>query len=286
MSANNLTEDSVLQIGMKLKVPTQQNETPQVLVAQTGQSGKTERDEGFFHTVVSGDTLWNISRKYGVSVSTLMKVNNLKSADRLQIDQKIWVSSSEKRPSSGENSYQYQIYTIQSGDNLWSIARRYRVSLELLMNVNGLNQQSRLSIGQQVRIPTYISDGYGEVSRGFIWPLKGRVSSLFGMRGRRMHSGIDICAPAGTIIRAALSGVVSFSGYMGNYGRVVIITHSDGQQTLYAHNSVNLVTRGQRVNQGDPIAKVGSTGNATGNHCHFEVRLNGVAINPMSRLGK
>jgi len=285
MTANNLSEDSVLQIGMELKIPTQQNESPQVLVAQNGQKNQSSEKKGFYYTVTSGDTLWNISRKYGVSVSTLMKVNNLKSADRLQINQKIWVSSSEKRPSPGDPSNQYQIYQVQAGDNLWSIARRYRVSLELLMNVNGLNQQSRLRIGQQIRIPAYVEDGYGESQKGFIWPLMGRVSSPFGMRGRRMHNGIDICAPAGTIIRAAQSGIVTFSGASGNYGRMVIITHANGQQTVYAHNSINLVTRGQRVNQGDPIARVGSTGNATGNHCHFEIRQNGTPINPMTWLG-
>ena len=101
-----------------------------------------------------------------------------------------------------------------------------------------------------------------------------------------MHSGIDICASAGTIVRAAQSGVVTFSGVSGNYGRMVIITHADGYQTVYAHNSVNIVTRGQRVNQGDPIARVGATGNATGNHCHFEIRFKGVAANPMSWLKK
>lgn len=286
MEANNLSEDSVLQIGMSLKIPTQQSESPQVLVAQNGQKNQAAEKEGFYYTITSGDTLWNISRKYGVSVSTLMKVNNLKSADRLQINQKIWVSSSEKRPSPGDSSNQYQSYEVQAGDSLWSIARRYRVSLDLLMNVNGLNQQSRLRVGQQIRIPAYVADGYGESQKGFIWPVMGRVSSPFGMRGGRMHKGIDICAPAGTIIRAAQSGVVTFSGASGNYGRMVIITHADGHQTVYAHNSVNLVTRGQRVNQGDPIARVGSTGNASGYHCHFEIRQNGTPINPMTRLGK
>jgi len=204
----------------------------------------------------------------------------------LQINQKIWVSSSEKRPSPSDTTNQYQVYQVKSGDNLWSIARRYRVSLELLMSVNGLNQQSRLRIGQQIRIPTYVTDGYGEAQKGFVWPVMGRVSSAFGKRGRQMHSGIDICASAGTIIRAAQSGVVTFSGVSGNYGRMVIITHADGYQTVYAHNSVNIVTRGQRVNQGDPIARVGATGNATGNHCHFEIRFKGVAANPMSWLKK
>ena len=83
------------------------------------------------------------------------------------------------------------------------------------------------------------------------------------MRGGRLHSGIDILAPSGTLIKASRSGVVSFSGWMNGYGRVVIVDHQDGWQTLYAHNSVNLVNKGQKVNQGDAVARVGMTGNAT-----------------------
>ncbi|MEI6157657.1 MAG: LysM peptidoglycan-binding domain-containing protein, partial [Atribacterota bacterium] len=270
LQVNNLKEDSVLPIGMKLSILTLKNteSEPEVLVAQKN-APSSQKEGGFFHTVNVGDTLWNISRKYGVSINTLAQVNKLKSVDSLQLNQKIWVSSSERPSATKTDPGRYQVYRVKPGDSLWILSKKYRVSMELLMNVNGLNQKSQLRIGQEVRIPAYLSGNYGDVSGDYVWPLMGWVSSRFGPRGRRIHTGVDISAPSGRIIRAARSGVVVFSGWMANYGRAVIVSHSDGAQTLYAHNSLNLVTRGQRVNQGDPIGKVGATGNATGNHCHF-----------------
>jgi len=125
----------------------------------------------------------------------------------------------------------------------------------------------------------------------FIWPsdFTTRVSSGFGPRqspggiGSTNHGGIDIAAPGinGTNILAAASGVVSFSGWMGGFGNTVMINHGNGYVTLYAHNSANLVQRGANVVQGQVIARVGSTGNSTGPHIHFEIIRNGVRVNPM-----
>ena len=108
----------------------------------------------------------------------------------------------------------------------------------------------------------------------------GRVSSPFGWRGRSMHRGIDISAPTGTPIRATGGGVVTFSDWSGGFGNKVIINHGFGIQTLYAHNSVNLVQVGQQVTRGEIIARVGSTGQSTGPHVHYEVIVNGTQVNP------
>ena len=127
----------------------------------------------------------------------------------------------------------------------------------------------------------------------FAWPVpaSSRVTSPFGRRyhpiTRRAehHTGIDIGAPSGTRIIAAADGYVRFVGWSGGYGNTVIIDHGNGYSTLYAHNSRNRVTQGQRVNRGDHIADVGSTGMSTGPHLHFEIRRNNVAVNPASYLG-
>lgn len=122
---------------------------------------------------------------------------------------------------------------------------------------------------------------------GFIEPTQGIITSRFGIRSRDNHKGLDIANSTGTTIHAAASGTVTYAKYnSGGYGNLVIISHGNGIQTYYGHNSKLYVSEGQYVNQGDPIAAMGSTGISTGPHCHFEVRLNGVAQNPQNYVLK
>ncbi|MCL2386844.1 MAG: peptidoglycan DD-metalloendopeptidase family protein [Defluviitaleaceae bacterium] len=124
----------------------------------------------------------------------------------------------------------------------------------------------------------------------FAWPLAvtGTITSEFGNRPdpftRRtvFHSGVDIAAPGGTRINAAEAGYVRFAGWGAGWGNYIIIDHADGYSTLYAHNSRNRVSTGQRVTRGQHIGDVGTTGRSTGNHLHFEIRRNGQHLNPMS----
>jgi murein DD-endopeptidase MepM/ murein hydrolase activator NlpD len=123
------------------------------------------------------------------------------------------------------------------------------------------------------------------------WPVSGRVTSEYGYRTspitgkRQLHAGIDIAASTGTPIHAAADGQVITSGWnSGGYGYMVMIDHGSGIVTLYAHNSSLVVSAGQQVTRGQVIANAGSTGNSTGPHCHFEVRVNGTAQNPRNWL--
>ena len=125
----------------------------------------------------------------------------------------------------------------------------------------------------------------------FRWPITGRITSRFGGRkspggiGSTNHKGIDIAAPRGTPVYAADGGTVTYAGWMGGYGYLVRIRHENtGYETYYGHNSSLTVSVGQHVYKGQQIARVGSTGVSTGNHCHFEVRYNGVARNPLNYL--
>jgi murein DD-endopeptidase MepM/ murein hydrolase activator NlpD len=120
-------------------------------------------------------------------------------------------------------------------------------------------------------------------SSGFIWPCSGVLTSGFGWRWGRMHEGIDIAAPAGTPIHAVASGTIIFAGWMGGYGNMVIIDHGGGIATAYAHMS-SIWVGGGSVGQGTSIGGVGTTGSSTGNHLHFEVRVNGQAVDPMGYL--
>jgi murein DD-endopeptidase MepM/ murein hydrolase activator NlpD len=129
------------------------------------------------------------------------------------------------------------------------------------------------------------STGTGAPSAaGFIWPVNGTVTSGFGWRWGRMHEGIDIAAPTGTPIWAAAAGTVIHSGWLGGYGNLVVVDHGNGLATAYAHASAILVGVGQSVAQGETVSLVGSTGNSSGPHLHFEVRVNGTAVDPLLYL--
>lgn len=123
-----------------------------------------------------------------------------------------------------------------------------------------------------------------------LWPVKGWVTSEFGMRrspfgyAADFHDGMDIAAQWGTPVAASADGIVTYANYKGGLGKTVIIDHGFGVKTVYGHNSNLLVQEGQRVKKGIPIALVGSTGHSTGPHCHFEVRQDGVAVDPMRFL--
>lgn len=136
--------------------------------------------------------------------------------------------------------------------------------------------------------PTYTPEGDGLATGRFIWPAPytRNITSPYGKRGRSFHRGIDICANGmyGSDVVAADGGVVVTAARHSSYGNYIVIDHGGGYQTLYAHNSQLLVKVGQKVSQGQLIAKVGSTGNSTAPHCHFEVRINGKNVNPLPYL--
>ncbi len=194
-------------------------------------------------------------------------------------------------------------YIVQPGDNIHLIAFAFETTPQALRRANPWADPRRLVPGMRLAVPRSdrgapladaesAHDGrlsaHGEPlprAAEFIWPLRNyRVSSRFGRRWGRLHAGIDLRAPKGTPIRAAAAGRVVFSGFRGAYGHKIIISHGRGIETVYAHNSRNLVKRGQRVRQGEIIAHVGSSGNATGDHVHFEFRRHGEALDPVRQI--
>ena len=161
--------------------------------------------------------------------------------------------------------------------------------------VNGYEREREVLSSTTLREPTTTVKAVGTKPRPksastgtYSWPISCRITSYFG--GRRIfgsysyHSGIDIAASYGAAIKAADGGTVTFAGWKGTYGKLVIIKHDNGTQTYYAHNSSLLVSAGTKVYKGQQIAKAGSTGRSTGVHCHFEIRVNGSAVNPLNYL--
>lgn len=157
--------------------------------------------------------------------------------------------------------------------------------LDKLEEINGDDADILSSLSEtQSKLKQYID------SIPTLWPASGRISSRFGTRSdpfnfsQKVHEGIDIAADYGTTILASATGKVTLSDWYGNYGKCVIIDHGYGLSTLYGHCQTLLVKEGQTVKKGDKIATVGSTGRSTGPHLHFEVRLNGVPVDPLQYL--
>jgi murein DD-endopeptidase MepM/ murein hydrolase activator NlpD len=166
----------------------------------------------------------------------------------------------------------------------------YKVDIAIIAKANGISDPSKIEAGQKLLIPgaEHLLEVavYRPTLAGYTFlPVIGTITSRFGVsRQDGNHTGVDIAADRGAIVRAVLPGVVTFSGKLEGYGKTVRIRHSDGLESLYAHNSKNLVKKGQRVSKGQKIAQVGRSGNASGYHLHFELIRNGRPVDPLLYL--
>ena len=190
-------------------------------------------------------------------------------------------------------------HQVAPGETMWSLARRYHVELARFKSVNKISDPTRLSVGRILVIPGASTRAGAQqqpkvvhaVARGWngnlAWPLLGELTQQFGPQtDRTFHHGLDIADNTGTPIRAAQRGLVISSGWLPIYGFAVIIAHGSGFRTLYAHLHDFAVRAGDMVQQGQVIAHVGSTGNATGPHLHFEVRYDNRSVNPLPYLSE
>jgi murein DD-endopeptidase MepM/ murein hydrolase activator NlpD len=197
------------------------------------------------------------------------------------------------------------MHIVQPGQTLWRIARAYDIPLDKLAEANGITDPTRVEVGTPIFIPGAIasidvapypapppSGPKAEPIRptpaaDFLWPVDGgEFMRPFGEpRPHHLHAGVDIRGARGQDILAARDGVVAFGGATATgYGRMVVIDHGDGVQTLYAHAEKVLVRKGDTVKRGQPVALLGRTGNATTEHCHFEIRLENRPVDPMPYL--
>lgn len=244
------------------------------LVAEIGPAGtasdvdETQNGEISVYVVRSGDTFSGIAKMFKVSVNTILWANDLPKDAVLKKDQTLVIL-----PISGIR------YTVKKGDTIKGIVAKYKADLDEVLNFNDLTLSSVLTPGDTIIVPdaeqatvTSPVKKTGGLVAALLRPLIGGYKS----QGLHGHNGIDLAAPRGTAIRAAASGTVIISKYNGawngGYGNYIVISHPNGTQTLYAHNSKNIVAVGDNVARGQKIAEVGNTGHSTGDHLHFEVR--------------
>lgn len=179
----------------------------------------------------------------------------------------------------------FSVITVEPGQDLKALAKRYATTPDQIVKDNPIANRLTPGVTLTIRENTRAE----EVSRGatasWHWPVLGPISSDYGWRGYKdFHHGIDIAVPTGTTISSARAGKVVKAGWLGVYGLAVLVDHGNGIQTLYGHNNRLLVKVGERVESGERISISGDTGNTTGPHLHFEIRLNGKTADPSEYL--
>jgi len=298
---NGVSETATLRLGQRLAVAASA-----VGSAPRAAATRPAARPPFSHTVVFGDTLWSLARRYGTSVGVLAQMNGVSETATLRLGQRLAVqpSAAGASPARVSTRGESQTIVVRSGQTLSQIADTYGVSTRTLVEANGLASAHAIRAGQRLTIPGRTAASgtaaraaprvqvpqntrplAGALQRGFFtWPARGVLTSRFGVRWRRHHNGIDIAAPRGTPIYAGRGGLVSFAGWYYGYGLAVMIDHGAGIISIYGHASKLLVRGGQAVSAGQIIARVGCTGSCTGSHVHFEVRVNGRPLNPLRYL--
>ena len=265
------------------------------LTAEVGPDGTTADVDQPTNTQISvyvvrdGDSLSKISKLFNVSVNTILYANDLNSHSTISPGDTLIIL-----PMSGIQ------YTVKKGDTLQGIVKKFGANQDEIFQYNDITLDSSLAVGQTILIPDVESSVAVDISTtnkkpaskpGWGAPGSNPAHDTNGpyyagyyalpidhgreTQGLHGYNAVDLAAPTGTPIHASADGVVIISktgGWNGGYGNYVVISHSNGTQTVYGHTSKNLVSVGQKVVQGQTIALLGATGEATGPHVHFEIR--------------
>ncbi|HEC14504.1 MAG TPA: M23 family metallopeptidase [Rhodospirillales bacterium] len=253
--------------------------------------------------VGKGDTVYALSRRHRVSVRAIIEANDLRPPYLLSIGQRIELPRVRE-------------HVVARGETLSGIARRYGIGPYTLARANAIAAPYTIGVGQRlllpgaperkiqpqvrtkapgkakrrivarVRPPAAVPRPPARSGRGFAWPVKGRVISRFGPKAKGLQNdGINIAAPRGAPVVAAENGVVAYAGNeLRGFGNLLLIKHSGGWVTAYAHNGRLLVKRGEKVKKGQNIATVGSTGSVDKPQLHFELRRGMRATDPSKYL--
>jgi murein DD-endopeptidase MepM/ murein hydrolase activator NlpD len=228
----------------------------------------------------SGESISQIAQRFKLNIDTLISWNDIRDAQSIHPGTMLGIPNSDGLK-----------YTVHRGDTLEQIARVNGLSLNTVLDWNRL-PSSVISVGQELFLPGVhmrTNDLNRVLGNLFIYPVRGKISSFFGMRPdpftgvKRFHNGLDIVNSPGTPIMAAMAGTVEDVGFNNNYGYYVILRHS-GYQTLYGHLSRYVVERRDKVQQGEKIGELGTTGYSTGPHLHFSIFRNGEAVDPLAFL--
>jgi murein DD-endopeptidase MepM/ murein hydrolase activator NlpD len=257
------------------------------------------------YLVSRGDSLWTIARSNNMTVSEIQQANpQLGDSDRLQPGEELSLVVADPLVSVSVTEEVVLTQRIPFETTYQNDSKMYKGATKVITQgkygyqevTYRITQTNGSEVQREIIDEVIIEKPQAQVvARGtaaapvsgtgrFLWPVSGggRITSRYGMRESRFHYGVDIGSTTGTAVLAADAGTVTYADWGGSYGNLVSIDHGNGYVTKYAHNSSILVSVGQRVSKGSQIARVGSTGNSTGPHLHFEVLRNGSNVNPLN----
>ncbi len=285
---NNLHEPYTLSIGQKLKTQrtaTVKQQVPnvitkeQVVAKETVKPNSTKRVDLQEITVQKGDTLYSLSRKYEIPVNDLAVMNKISSPFDLAIGQKIKVPKLDNVKTASVS----EIKTTAKITPAKTTVKESSVATKQTTVVKSESKQ-KISSDPNKQLPKVVARS----SSKFSWPVKGKILSAYGAKNNGLfNDGINISAALGTAVKAAENGVVAYAGNeVKGMGNLIIIQHSDGWMTIYAHLDSMSVKRGARVNVGTQIGRVGKTGKVDQPQLHFEIRKGTKAYNPTQYLRK
>ncbi|HEV2000277.1 MAG TPA: peptidoglycan DD-metalloendopeptidase family protein [Xanthobacteraceae bacterium] len=304
----------------------QQQPLPVQSTGSAQRDGNWRWDGGTAITVQRGETLEIISRRYNVPVAIILRANNLATATLVQPGQRLVIPSNGERaqPLASALVRPAAIHTVNPGDTLLSVARRYKIGAAELARENKLTVTTKLKLGQKLTIPGTSRAATQPAAAPqrrvetpvqatpapqekvaavkpveqieaqpaltgtpqFRWPVKGRVISGFGSKPNgQQNDGINLSVPEGTPVKASEDGVVAYAGNeLKGYGNLVLIRHAEGWVTAYAHTSEVLVKRGEAVKRGQVVARAGQTGGVVAPQLHFEIRKGSTPVDPTQHL--
>lgn len=283
ITTNNLTPPYTLKIGQVIRIPGAK-----------------------YHTVAKGDTLYNISKRYDVDMATLSNLNNLDAPYTLSLGQRLLLPGTLNSPDDVDYAYDdtssslsYRESQEDETGTIWIMptqTAQKNVSKPKTSVKKSYTTAKKSTATAAKKKTTYTKTAAKKTSSKttkvsarkskFLWPVQGKVISKFGSLGNgRNNDGINIQAAQGSTVRSADAGTVVYAGNeLKGFGNLILVRHSGGWITAYAHNQKLLVKKGQKVKRGEKIATVGATGGVNKPQLHFEVRAGKKAVNPLQYL--
>jgi murein DD-endopeptidase MepM/ murein hydrolase activator NlpD len=270
LQTNGIRDASQIRPGQRLVIPRHVTSTTQTAAAPRSTSGNV-------HVVRSGDTLMNVARHNGVTVSALARANHLQTSSQLSVGDRLTIPGNHSAA-------------------VASVAPAPQNTQPRTMPVEKVSAPVKVASVGPVQTASVAKEGprvaetpvkAAEAMPAFRWPVRGRVIAGFGSKPNgTQNDGINLAVPEGTPIKAADDGVVAYAGNeLKGYGNLVLIRHSNGFVSAYAHASELMVKRGDSIKRGQVIAHAGQTGSVTSPQLHFEIRKGSTPVDPTQYLG-